>query len=84
MSGGTGLEILVVDDDEVTRNLLKEVLFKEGYSVSLAPSGEAAIRILSESKNSESGKIFPLLLSDIRMLEVTGLELLKTVKKISG
>ena len=39
------MTILVVDDDEVTLKLLKEVLEKEGYAVQLAQSGEEAVRL---------------------------------------
>ncbi len=36
---GTGLRILVVDDDKVTRDLLREIFEREGYVVELVPSG---------------------------------------------
>jgi two-component system response regulator AtoC len=68
------LRILVVDDDEVTRKLLREVLEKEGYDIQLAPSGEEAVRLLKKEP-------FPIVLSDIRMLELDGISLLREVKK---
>ncbi|MGE0617174.1 MAG: sigma-54-dependent transcriptional regulator, partial [Bacteriovoracia bacterium] len=67
-------EILVVDDDEVTRNLLQEVFLKEGYRVTLAVSGEAALKQIAKQE-------FPLVLSDIRMLELDGMGLLAAVKQ---
>jgi CheY-like chemotaxis protein len=70
----TKLSILVVDDDEVTRKLLKEVLDKEGYHVTLAASGEEAVRALRD-------QVFPIVLSDIRMLELDGMAVLRSVKK---
>jgi two-component system response regulator AtoC len=70
----TKLSILVVDDDEVTRKLLKEVLDKEGYHVTLAASGEEAVRSLRD-------QVFPIVLSDIRMLELDGMAVLRSVKK---
>ena len=69
-----GLNILVVDDDEVTRKLLKEVLERDGYQVSLAPSGEEAVKALKK-------QTFPIVLSDIRMLELDGMAVLRAVKK---
>ncbi len=66
--------ILVVDDDEVTRKLLKEVLEKEGYSIQLAASGEEAVRQIIETH-------FPIILTDIRMLELNGIAVLREVKK---
>jgi two-component system response regulator AtoC len=71
------LNILVVDDDEVTRKLLKEVLDKEGYTVIIAASGEEAVKALQH-------QIFPIVLSDIRMLELDGMSVLRAVKKSSA
>jgi two-component system response regulator AtoC len=68
------LRILVVDDDEVTRKLLKEVLEKEGYSVHLAPSGERAVQQIRT-------ETFPIILSDIRMYETDGMAVLRAIKK---
>jgi len=39
----TSAHLLVVDDDPITVNLLKEVLSKEGYKVDTALGGEEAI-----------------------------------------
>jgi len=66
--------ILVVDDDEVSRNLLQEVLGKVGYPVEVAASAEMAVQLLKDRK-------FPIVLSDIRMLEMSGLDLLREIKK---
>lgn len=66
-------KILVVDDDPVSRDLLKEVLQKEGFEVRLAESGEAAATYLAEED-------FPLVLSDIRMKQKSGFDLLRELK----
>lgn len=68
------MNILVVDDHEVTRQLLKEVLQKNGYSVWLAASGEEAVKLYRQQK-------FPIVISDIRMLEMDGMAVLREVKK---
>ncbi len=68
------LNILVVDDDEVMRKLLREVLVKEGYAVELASSGEEAIKALHR-------QVFPIVISDIRMIELDGMGVLREVKK---
>jgi DNA-binding NtrC family response regulator len=67
------LVVLVVDDDDVTRRLLKEVLEKEGYTVRLAESGEVAVRALKRES-------FPIIVSDIRMLELDGMAVLREAK----
>ncbi len=68
--------LLIVDDDPVTVNLLKEVLSKEGYDVTTALSGEEAI--LQGSQNA-----FDIILTDVRMREKDGMEVLRSFKKIS-
>jgi DNA-binding NtrC family response regulator len=68
------MNILVVDDHEVTRQLLKEVLEKNGYSIWLAASGEDAVKLYRQHK-------FPIVISDIRMLEMDGMAVLREVKK---
>jgi two-component system response regulator AtoC len=67
-------KILVVDDDPVSRDLLKEVLQKEGFDVRLAESGEAAAAALGRED-------FPLVLSDIRMKQKSGFDLLRELKE---
>jgi DNA-binding NtrC family response regulator len=68
------LRILIVDDDEVTRKLLKEVLQREGYTVQLADSGEEALTLMRQDP-------FPIVISDIRMLELDGMAVLREAKR---
>ena len=68
--------LLVVDDDPVTVNLLKEVLTKEGYQVTTALSGEEAI-----TRGMET--FFDIVLTDVRMGEKDGMEVLRSFKKSS-
>lgn len=70
---GSNIAVLIVDDDEVTRLLLKEVLEKDGYRVSLASDGGHAL----EQLRAQS---FAIVVSDIRMQGVGGLELLESLK----
>ena len=68
--------LLVVDDDPVTINLLKEVLSKEGYDVETALSGEEAIACGTD-------KIFDIVITDVRMGDKDGMEVLRSFKKIA-
>lgn len=67
--------ILVVDDDRVTRELLKEVLEGEGFELRMANGTAEALALL------EAGQF--LVLSDIRMDGLDGLELLERVRSRS-
>jgi two-component system response regulator AtoC len=66
--------LLVVDDDPVTIDLLKEVLSKEGYEVSTALSGEEAI-----AKGTDN--FFDLIITDVRMGKKDGMEVLRFFRK---
>ena len=66
--------VLVVDDEELIRNLLVRILKREGYRVLAAESGADAIDKLKNNKVA-------LVLSDIAMPQMDGFELLAHVKE---
>ena len=66
--------ILVVDDELSMRELLEYMLGKENYKVSTAESGREAIALLEKEH-------FDLLLCDIRLGDITGLDVLRASKK---
>jgi len=66
--------ILIVDDELSMREFLEVLLAKEGYKISNAKNGKQAIGMIR--KNG-----FDLILSDIRLGDITGLEVLKEAKK---
>lgn len=68
--------ILVVDDEESIREFLDIMLKKEGYTVTLAKNGQEALEIIGK-------KSFDLIISDLQMPQITGLELLRKVKEVS-
>ena len=70
----TPARILVVDDDAEVRSLICEVLAHWGYQVGVATTGRAALELL---KN----QLFDIVLCDIRMPEMDGIELLREVKR---
>lgn len=65
--------ILVVDDEESIREFLNIMLRKEGYDVTCVEDGQQAMDMLKK-------KSFEMVISDLQMPQVTGLELLKFVK----
>ena len=68
--------ILVVDDEQSHRTMLKAVLTKEGYDISEADDGISAVKAVE----SES---FDLILMDIRMTDMDGIEAMGQIKKMS-
>jgi two-component system response regulator HydG len=68
--------LLVADDDPAVRQSLERTLAREGYTVVLAPDGQAAIDRLRDGG-------VDLVLSDLKMPGLNGLELLREVKAVS-
>ena len=68
--------ILVVDDDEIVRLTLSRTLRQEGYVVRSAETGEEALTALQE-------KGYALVITDLKMPGMDGLELLKNIKQIA-
>ncbi len=67
-------KMLVVDDEETFRMLLKDILAEEGFPVETAVDGDEAIRKVKE-------KLFDIMLLDLRMPGKDGIEVLKFCKE---
>jgi CheY-like chemotaxis protein len=65
--------ILVVDDDQDSRNLLSEFLAANGYAVAAVGDGTAAREELSRAKE------YQVIIADLRMPKESGLELLRNL-----
>ncbi|MDX9972232.1 MAG: sigma-54 dependent transcriptional regulator [FCB group bacterium] len=68
-------KILVTEDDRVQREILLDILTQSGYEAQGVVSGTAALEALREDS-------FDLLLTDMRMPEMDGLELLRQAKRV--
>ena len=66
-------KILVVDDEQNSREGLTKILIKEGYEVVAAEGGEDA---LVEAKKQD----FDLIITDLRMPEITGIDVLEKIR----
>ena len=76
LSVNTYDKILVVDDDDALRESIVSILESEGYILDVAKSGfEAEIKLRN--------KIYNLVLLDIRLPDVTGIELLAKINKFT-
>ena len=75
-SGGTPVgRILVVDDDPLVRSLLESALAGAGHRIVTAENGRVALETF------DSDPAFDLVLTDIQMPEVDGLELILELKR---
>ena len=68
--------ILIVDDEPSMREMLRIVLRRDGYDVTVAANGTQAIDILKRER-------VDLLLSDIRMPDLSGVDVLRTAKDVN-
>jgi DNA-binding NtrC family response regulator len=71
-----GERILVVDDEEINREFLQEVLTDRGFEVTVAADGFAALQLLRQ-------EFFHVVLSDLKMPGMDGVELLRQLKEIA-
>lgn len=73
---GEKIDILVVDDDVSHCTILQALLRGWGYNVALAYSGREALE-------KASGHVFDLVLCDVRMAEMDGIETLREIKALN-
>lgn len=69
-------KILVVDDEDIIRESLSYILTKEKYEVTEAANGKVAFDMLKETS-------FDLVITDLEMPEMKGIELLDEIKKMN-
>jgi len=69
-------EILLVDDEKAVRSTLAIILSKSGYTVTEAGSGPEAVELLRQ-------KFYDLVITDLKMEPMNGIELLKNAKEIN-
>ncbi|MCF6287511.1 MAG: sigma-54 dependent transcriptional regulator [Candidatus Hydrogenedentes bacterium] len=70
-----GQSILITEDDRVQREIISDILEQSGYDVTTSESAECTLEILKE-------RSFDLVLTDMRMSGMDGLELLRQAKRL--
>ncbi len=68
--------ILVVDDEELNRDLLQQILDREGYQVAIAANGQDALVLLRQ-------ETFHVVLTDLKMPGMTGVEVIRELKTLA-
>jgi len=72
--GGAKPRILIVDDEPSMREMLRIVLRRDGYDVTVAANGTEAVELLGRER-------IDLLISDIRMPDINGVDVLRAAKE---
>lgn len=69
-------KILIVDDEPLIRNLLAEIFQKKNLSALTAKNGQEALALMKEQP-------FDLIITDMKMPDLTGIDLLHKIKELS-
>ncbi len=69
--------ILIIDDERAIRNVLKDILNNEGYATEEATDGEEGLKKFKSAN-------FDLVLCDIKMPKIDGIEFLQKAKEINA
>ena len=69
--------VLIAEDDPVTRRLLEKVLSHAGYQVASSGDGSEALHLLEKN-------FYPIVITDWMMPKVDGLELCRSVRKMTS
>lgn len=70
--------ILVIEDEESLRFMLETKLYQVGYSVTVAATGKHALQ------KFKSGRQFDLVICDLKMPTMSGLDLFREYQKLGG
>jgi PAS domain S-box-containing protein len=71
--------ILLVEDEEIIRDMMREILLNAGYDITVAKNGIEAFKVCETS-----GKTFDLVITDFNMPEMNGRELAEKLKAVCG
>lgn len=72
----TKLRVLLIDDDDGIRELMRKIIEKEGFDAIVAMDGKDGLEIFKKEKPE-------IIITDLKMPKVDGMEVLHTVKKIA-
>lgn len=70
-------KILFVDDEELQGKLMQRILTRMGYDAKVAQNAKEALEILDNEE-------FPLIITDLNMPEMNGIELCKQIRKFNS
>lgn len=77
METSVPLKILVIDDEQMVLEMISQILSRSGFSVDTASNGKEGLRKIESAA-------YDLVLTDIKMPEISGLDILDRAKRIKG
>jgi CheY-like chemotaxis protein len=78
----TPLHVLVVDDDPLVAEVLRDILERDGHEVTVAEGGENGISVFRDAR--AQGKAFDIVLTDLGMPHVDGRRVASAIKSESS
>jgi two-component system response regulator PilR (NtrC family) len=70
-------KILVIDDEEIMREVLRELLRSEGYTAEFAEDGK-------EGLSMALSRVYDLIITDVMLPELNGIEVLREIKRVNS
>ena len=70
-----GRDVLIVDDDRQVRDVLRQIFLAAGYKCVLAKDGDEGLQVFKAGRP-------PLVVTDLKMPGITGIELLQQVRAV--
>ena len=79
-SDGTSKSVLIIDDESTIRIAMRRFFTRLGWHVEEASNGEAGLEMLLHDSTLDSSARYALVLSDLRMPGINGIELYERLK----
>ena len=73
-TAGEAVRVLVIDDEPIIRDVLQEILSREGYAISSVPDAESGLAALERQE-------YDLVILDLMLPGIGGFETLKEIKR---
>ena len=76
---GSGVRVLLVEDEEMIAELFTETLLADGHDVAVASDGEEALELFNAAE--AGGRPYDIVVTDVRMPRMDGLTLARSLRR---